>query len=127
MKCNWLCVFANHNITRHEKENLKIDSKYYDSIYYDTVCRTELLQRVGNNLDKRQGGSDLRNLYKTATAQIQRFLAMKQKPTPSNTEKSVRREEPSYWKALNVVPTNERVGQTYITSTRQPLPKTKDS
>ena len=127
MKCNWLCVFANHNITRHEKENLKIDSKYYDSIYYDTVRRTELLEKVRSSLDKRQDGTNLHNVYKKTTTENQRFLAMKQKPTPSNTEKSVRREEPSYWKALNVVPTNERVGQTFIISTRQPLPKTKDS
>jgi D-aminopeptidase len=106
----------------YEKEARRIDSRYVE-----TVRRTELFESAKSQAEQRQGGTNLRNNVQQALAEKERFLTMKKKPTPSNTVKSVPREEPSYWKALNVVPTNERVGQTYIISTRQPLPKTNDS
>jgi hypothetical protein len=35
--------------------------------------------------------------------------------------------EPSYFKELGIVWTNDKVGQTFVTTIRHPLPKNKDS
>jgi len=80
----------------------------------NSMDRIELLKRFW---------SSLRNLYKKAIAKIEILLNIKQNITPSNTDKSTPREEPSYLKALKAVPSNEKVGQVFITSTRQPKPK----
>jgi hypothetical protein len=52
---------------------------------------------------------------------------MKKKPTPSNTEKSTPFVEPSYFKELGIVWTNDKVGQTFVTTLKKPLPKKKDA
>jgi hypothetical protein len=52
---------------------------------------------------------------------------MKKKPTPPTPDTSTPFVLPNYLKKLNSVPTNDKVGQTFVTSIKQALPKKKDS
>ncbi len=51
----------------------------------------------------------------------------KEKPEASNPEKLTTRVDPPYLKRFGAVPTNDKVGQTFVISVKKPLPKTKDS
>jgi hypothetical protein len=51
----------------------------------------------------------------------------KKKSEAPKTEKPITREDPPYIKAFNSKPSNRKVGQTFVTSTKQLLPKKKDS
>jgi len=52
---------------------------------------------------------------------------MKKKPKQSNPDTSPPFVEPSYFKELGIVWTNDKVGQTFVTTLRKPLPKKKDA
>ena len=52
---------------------------------------------------------------------------MKKKLAPSTPDTSTPFVVPNYLKVLNAKPSNDKVGQIFITTTKQPLPKTKDS
>lgn len=64
------------------KNNISHEAKYraIESRYVDPVRRTELLEAAKSSANQRQGGANVRNLYKTAVAQNQRFLDSKNPP-----------------------------------------------
>lgn len=52
---------------------------------------------------------------------------MKKKTTKTIPDTTTPWVVPSYLKELNAKPSNDKVGQVFITTIRQPLPKKKDS
>jgi hypothetical protein len=107
--------------------NEKAKTRGIDSRYLNSVRRTKLLESAKLQAEQSKSGANLRNYIKTAITKSERFLKMKKKPKQSNSEKSTTRVEPPYLKDFNAKPSNENVGKVFVTTSRQPLPKTKES